>query len=85
MKVGKRVRLISFKGGTCAPSNVHPPENYWLLCGQEAEIVALPTGRAFAGRVLVKFAVSVSDLGLHCHNEIPNSLWIHETDLAPLL
>lgn len=84
MKIGDSVRLISFNGETCAPSNVHPPENYWLLFGQEAEIVALSTGRAHAGRVLVKFVVSVSELGLHCHNEIPNSLWILQTDLASL-
>ncbi len=84
MQVGDRVRLISFIGKTCSPSNAHPPENYSLLCGQEAEIVALSTSRSLAGRVLVKFAVSVSGLGRHCHNEIPNSLWILRTDLAPL-
>ena len=84
MKVGDQVQLISFNGDTFPPDDTDPAENYWLLCGEEAEVVALGTTRTHAGRVLVKFAVSVSALGLHCHNHIPNSLWILRTDLAPL-
>lgn len=84
MNVGDHVQLISFNGESHAPDNIDLAENYWLLCGQKAEIVALSTARSHAGRVLVKFAVSVSSLGLHCHNHIPNSLWILRTDLTPM-
>ena len=84
LKVGDYVQLSSFNGETRAPDNVDPAENYWLLCGKEAEIVALATTRTHAGRALIKFAVSVSALGLHCHNHVPNSLWILRTDLAPM-
>jgi hypothetical protein len=84
MEVGDQVQLISFNGKTLPPDDTDPAENYWLLCGQKAEIVALATTRTHAGRALVKFAVSVSALGLHCHNRVPNSLWILRSDLAVL-
>lgn len=32
-------------------------------------------------RVLVQFPESITDMGLACHNDIPDSLWIFVSDL----
>lgn len=58
-----------------------PEENYWLLIGQAGNIVAPPNER---NRVLVKFERQVSSFGLHCHNDVSNSLLILQTDLENL-
>lgn len=73
-----RVKLKSFNGTVSAPRDCKPDENYWLLIGQAGEIIA-PANQQH--RVLVRFEKLVSSFGLHCHNEIPNSLLILEADL----
>jgi hypothetical protein len=77
--VGQNVRLKSFSGTEIAPGNCASAENYWLLIGHAAEVVAPKNEKQ---RLLVKFGVSVRSLGLHCHNEVENSLWVLESDLA---
>ena len=76
-----RVRLKSFNGSATPPENCIPEENYWLLIGQVGEVIAPINERS---RVLVKFDRPVSAFGLYCHNEVENSLFILESDLAPL-
>lgn len=73
-----QVKLKSFNGTAAAPQNCKPDENYWLLIGQTGEIIA-PANEHH--RVQVRFEKLISSFGLHCHNEIPNSLLILETDL----
>ncbi len=74
----RKVYLKSFNGTLTAPKGTNPEENYWLLIGHHGEIVAPKNAR---GRVLVKFDVPVKSLGLECHNEIENSLYLLEFDL----
>jgi len=77
------VRLISFNSENEAPHDVEPRENYWLLIGQTGTVVKdQPPRGVEAGRVLVQFGCNVKALGLECHNEVENALWISKGDLA---
>ncbi len=78
MKVGSKIRLKTFNGDSTAPEDCDPSENYWLLIDRTGSIVKPKNN---CSRVLVQFEEQVSDLGLHCHNEIPNSLLILTSDL----
>lgn len=80
MEVDKKVKVISFNNELLAPENCDPSENYWLLIGKTGKIVR-PINKN--SRVLVQFEQSIKELGLHCHNEIPNSLLILTSDLKP--
>jgi hypothetical protein len=73
-----RVVLRSFNGTFSPPKDCSPDENYWALIGEIGTIIEVKNAR---NRVLVKFDVSVVDRGLQCHNQIPNSLLILESDL----
>ncbi len=78
MDINQKVQLISFNGELSAPDDCDSSENYWSLIGKMGTIVKPKNNRS---RVLVQFDESVSDLGLHCHNEMPNSLLILTSDL----
>ncbi|WP_432728902.1 hypothetical protein [Variovorax sp. W6] len=85
---GKRVRLISFLGKPSAPSGVKVAENYWILIGNSG--MAICNGEGVWGlpgrsRYLVQFERNVESLGLHCHNEITNALWVEENDIELVL
>ena len=83
---GDRVVLKSFHGTTQPPQSVRAGENYWLLIGRKGVVTSgngiehLPPHEK-GKRVLVQFDESVVQLGLHCHNERPNSLWLFVADL----
>ena len=72
------VILCSFNGTSSAPAACRPDENYWVLIGARGAVIETTNER---GRVLVQFDGSVSERGLHCHNPMPNSLYILESDL----
>lgn len=76
--VNSDVILKSFNGKSVAPEDCDPNENYWLLLGKRGRIIKDKNSRS---RVLVKFYEPVSELGLCCHNEIPNSLLILLSDV----
>ena len=78
MDVGTKVKLVTFNGSIESLDKCDPSENYWSLIGATGTISKMENAR---GRVLVTFNSEVSDLGLHCHNEIPNSLLILASDL----
>ncbi|MCP3925210.1 MAG: hypothetical protein GY714_21770 [Desulfobacterales bacterium] len=78
MDVGLSVKLNSFNGSVSTPNNCEPSENYWLLIGKQGIVVKTENTNS---RVLVQFKDQVSELGLNCHNEIPNSLLIGVSDL----
>jgi hypothetical protein len=74
-----RVVLRSFNGTLSTPPRCDPSENYWALIGEGGTVVETINESA---RVLVRFDRPVTARGLHCHNPVPNSLYILETDLV---
>lgn len=89
LQAGDKIKLVAFDGRVDPPSNVLAEENYWLLIGWSGTVVQSPSEDGITAsfsvrpRYLVQFADRVSKLNLHCHNEVPNSLWILESDLVP--
>lgn len=81
MDVGLKIRLKTFNGDSDKPEDCDPSENYWLLIGKTGTIVQPKNNHS---RVLIQFDELVSDLGLHCHSEIPNSLLILTSDLEAI-
>lgn len=79
LKPGKKVMLRSFNGLLAASEKVEPQYNYWKLIGSKALVSQLSADNN--NRVLVTFDRDLVSLGLLCHNEIPNSLWILVNDL----
>jgi hypothetical protein len=79
------VTLVSFNGAYFQPLGGDPKENYWKLIGWDGKIVddAPPEGVS-KDRVLVQFSCDVASQGLHCHNPVPNSLWISRVDLVAI-
>ena len=80
--IGTRVRFKSFNGTQIGLQDGKATGSYWLLVGKIAEVLEKQHD---LGRLLVRFDVSVQSLGLHCHNPIPNSLSVLESDLEQLL
>jgi hypothetical protein len=80
------VVLETFLGEKKPTISVRDSDNYWKLLGQRGTVAKnegqskMPRHERGA-RVLVKFDVDVASLGLSCHNEIPNSLWLFISDL----
>ena len=78
IKSGNKVQLKSFNGASSAPDGCDPEENYWLLVSTFGTVIKPENKQS---RVLVQFDTNISSLGLHCHNEPPNSLLISVNDL----
>jgi hypothetical protein len=86
LKVGDRVILLTFNGQSATPDRTPPEDNYWLLIGESAEVIKDEPSKGVAvDRVLVRFYADVEGFGLHCHNEIRNSLWIKRSDLRKII
>lgn len=81
MKIGNKVKLNTFNGTTKPDEKCAPNENYWKLIGSFGKIVK---GQNAKSRFLVQFEKDVLSLGLECHNDIKNSLWILESDLEEI-
>lgn len=79
--LNSRVVLRSFNDAISAPSACRPTENYWLLIGETGTVIDTTNAD---GRILVQFDRLVSEHGLACHNPVPNSLLILESDLEKL-
>jgi hypothetical protein len=79
MDVSTRIKLQSFNGTLMAPLGTQPSDNYWLLVGSTGTIHSF---NQKLQRYLITLDNSVLSLGLHCHNPVPNSLYILATDLA---
>lgn len=78
MEVGTKVKIKSFNNTTSTPNDCDFRENYWSLIGEKGTIVKPINERS---RFLVQIDDSSKLVGLHCHNEIENSLWLLESDL----
>ena len=86
LKNGDHVRLVSFHGTTDAPNGTDPSENYWQLIGKAGVVVSNqmrshPAFISLGSRLLIRFDKDLKLKGLHCHNDIDNTLWIFEIDL----
>jgi hypothetical protein len=87
MKVGKRVKLITFNGQLYPTGEVEKKEDYWKLVGLTGLIQQDPNEKNIYAsfsknrRVLVKFDEDLKIHGLISHNNIKNALWILTTDL----
>ena len=79
VKPGKKVMLKSFHGSLTAPQYTAPSENYWQLIGCKAVVSQSIANNS--ERVLITFEQDFQRLGLTCHNELPNSLWVLLDDL----
>jgi hypothetical protein len=74
------IKLVSFHGALSPPPDVDPKENYWSLIGWTGIILRPPKENSIHNnRELIKFEKPVSSLGLYCHTEVPNSLWVERT------
>lgn len=81
MEVGTKVKIRSLNNTTKTPDDCDSSENYWLLIGEEGTIVKPINEHS---RFLVKIDDANKLVGLHCHNEIENSLWLLASDLEAL-
>jgi hypothetical protein len=81
LEPGTKVRLKTFNNTSTTPEGCDPSEDYWSLIGEAGTIKQSENDR---GRVLVQFDISVESKGLHCHNEVKNSLLILTTDLEEI-
>ena len=85
-KVGDKVILKSFHNITETPKDTNDEENYWKLIGLTGKVVkgekSHPAFKDMGPRVLVEFDGDISTYGLHCHNDLPNTLWIFVSDLS---
>ncbi|ASE51499.1 MULTISPECIES: hypothetical protein [Stenotrophomonas] len=84
---GRKVLLATFLGSKHPPDDVRPSEDYWRLIGTNGTIVLEESQTSMARhqrglRVLVQFPESIRGMGLVCHNEVPDSLWIFVSDLV---
>jgi len=80
------VVLETFLGTKTTAASTRDSENYWKLVGQRGLVVKVESQSGLprherGERALVKFDVDVASLGLRCHNEIPNTLWMFISDL----
>jgi len=83
LQLGKRVRLVSFKGRSAAPSKgIDPTDNYWALIGSVGTIISdVPPPGIDSMQVLVRFDEDLDSFKLANHNEVKNALWIFRSDL----
>jgi len=81
MDIDSKVILKTFNNEVSTPEDCDPSENYWLLIGKTGTIIKSKYNQS---RLLIKFDESVSASGLHCHNEISNSLFILSSDLKEI-
>jgi hypothetical protein len=89
VRIGQKVKLITFNGRTHPDEKVDSGENYWELVGETGMVQQDPQeSSVYASfsqepRVLVKFNKDIAaSYGLIAHNNIDNSLWILVSDLG---
>lgn len=86
MKKGQATRLVSFNGTVNPDPNIDERENYWKLINEKGTIIYFTHEKKIpnSNRVLIKFESNLKALGLECHNDEPNSLWILMSDLKEI-
>ena len=87
MKLGDKVKIVTFNETLHSTKELQPNEDYWKLLGSIGTIQKDPREKSLYAsfskqkRVLVTFDVDLKNMGLIAHNNINNSLWILESDL----
>ena len=82
LQLGSIVQLVTFSGEKFASKRVCATEDFWKLVGFTGKVVSMsPPKNIGQERVLIQFDVTLSTMGLHCHNETQNSLWIKNSDI----
>ena len=86
MKKGRKYILKTFNGTRTPDEDCDEYENYWKLIEEEGTVIDYAEDLNFPSRsrVLFQFNIDVKSLGLECHNEKPNALWILKTDLKEI-
>ncbi len=87
IEYGSEVALNTFQGLKEAPKGIDQHDNYWQLIGAKGKVISEhqkshPAYPDMGKRALVQFEENVRALGLTCHNETENSLWIFVSDLG---
>jgi hypothetical protein len=85
MQAGERVIVKSFMGKKSPDTHTENEFNYWKLIGLHGTVIDSRESHPFykdkGAQILVKFDKNLKDLGLHAHNEPPNSLWLFSSDI----
>lgn len=81
-----QVLVQSFLGLKTSPGGTRDIDDYWKLIGKKGIVLMSEreggiNRHARGERVLVKFLDDVKALGLSCHNDVENSLWMFVVDL----
>lgn len=86
MKKRQKHILKTFNGTRIPDRDCGDNENYWKLIEEEGTVINYADDLGFPNknRVLFQFDSDVKSLGLECHNEKPNALWILKTDLEEI-
>lgn len=81
IRINDVVFLKSFNGSFRAVEHIEEAENYWKLIGERGVVTGDNPEFTTQDRLLVQFDRSIKTLGLICHNDPVNSLWILRSDL----
>ena len=76
--------------GTDKPDNdIEDEFNYWKLIGMKGIVIGQRDEHPFykdkGEQILIQFDKNIKKMGLHTHNNAPNSLWIFKNDTKELL
>jgi len=80
----KRVTIKSFMGTKKPDTDIENEFNYWRLIGLKGVVIDHRDKHPFyknkGEQLLIQFDKDIKKLGLHTHNDIPNSLWVFKSD-----
>ncbi|MGF1788858.1 hypothetical protein L4D00_24000 [Photobacterium swingsii] len=85
-KILQKVRVISFHGLKKEKTHKEELGVYWNLIDLSGMVVS-PNPRLHpayperGSQVLVRFDIQLALIGIDCHNDVSNSLWLFKTDL----
>ena len=83
--VGEEVELITFNGLATAPQGTDVNEDFWQLIGTTGKVISENPPKTIAqDRLLIQFNANLTALGLPCHNDAQNSLWISVSDIGQI-
>lgn len=85
MKIGDKVKMITYQGTLKKVYDIEPGEDYWQLIGSKGRIID-DSDLENEGTVFVRFNHALHDYKFNAHNEergmmFRNSLSILESDL----
>ena len=90
IRIGKKVKLITFNGTLISDRDADDSEDYWKLIGETGVIqkdpyeISIFASFSKEPRVLVKFDKKLDSYGLTAHNNAINAIWILVSDLEDI-